>query len=117
MASSKPPVLPEVDPVERGKKLRTVGAGDPTMVVDGVSMVVGGDMLMRVAESTAIAGEEPTTIGGAGDSMAIADEVSATIGDAGESTMVVDAGESMMTGEGAGEFVDPDPIVPTVSAN
>jgi hypothetical protein len=60
------------------------------------------------AELMAIAGDEPTIINGAGASMVIADEVLA---------MICDAGESTMIGEGAGESVDPDPVVPTVGAN
>jgi hypothetical protein len=63
------------------------------------------------------AGDEPTTIGDAGESMAIADEVPATIGDAGDSTTIIDAVELVMVVEGAGEYVDPDPVVPTVGAN
>jgi hypothetical protein len=55
---------------------------------------------MGDAESTAIAGDEPTTLG-----------------DAGESMETFDAGESTMVGEGAGESVDLDPVVPTVGAN
>jgi hypothetical protein len=31
--------------------------------------------------------------------------------------VTIDAGESMMVGEGAGEPVDPDPVVPTIAAN
>jgi hypothetical protein len=31
--------------------------------------------------------------------------------------VIIDAGESMMVGEGAGESVDPDPVVPTIGDN
>jgi hypothetical protein len=50
-----------------------------------MSMAVGD------AESTAVAGDEPSTLG--------------------------DVVRLAMLGEGAGESVDPDPIIPTVGAN
>jgi hypothetical protein len=67
--------------------------GEPMMTSDGVSTVAGGGMSMSVGdvESMSIAGGESTTTG--------------------------DAGASMMTGEGAGKSVDPDPVVSTVSSN
>jgi hypothetical protein len=72
-----------------------------SMVGEAVSMMVGKAMSMVYdAESTAVAGDEPTTLG-----------------DGDELMETIDAGESMMVGEGAGEFVDPDPVVPTVGAN
>jgi hypothetical protein len=37
--------------------------------------------------------------------------------DADGSMVIIDASESMMVGEGAGKFVDPDPVVPTVGDN
>jgi hypothetical protein len=72
------------------------------MVVDAVStsmlvlmskLVVGESMSMSIggAESTAIADDEPSTL--------------------------VGMERSTMVGEGAGESVDPDPVVPTVGAN
>jgi hypothetical protein len=64
------------------------------MVGEAVSMSMGD------AESTAVAGDEPTMLGAADESMEI-----------------VDAGKSMMVGEGASKSVDPDPVVPTVDAN
>jgi hypothetical protein len=80
----------------------SVGTAMPTMVVDAVSMsmlvfmsmlVVSEAMLMSIggAESTAIADDEPTTL--------------------------VGVERSVMVGEGAGQSIDPDPIVPTVGAN
>jgi hypothetical protein len=39
------------------------------------------------------------------------------LGDADESMVVIDAGESTMVGEGAGESINPDLVVPTVVAN
>jgi hypothetical protein len=55
---------------------------------------------MGDAESMMVAGDEPMTLGNA-------DELMET----------VDAGESIMVGEGASESVDPDPVIPTVGAN
>jgi hypothetical protein len=60
-----------------------------------MSMSMDGD-----AESTAVAGDELSTLVGAV-----------------ELVKAIDAGRSMVVGEGAGEYVDPDPIVPTVGAN
>jgi hypothetical protein len=34
-----------------------------------------------------------------------------------EPSILVDAGRSVVVGEGAGESIDPDPVVPTVGAN
>jgi hypothetical protein len=68
------------------------------MVGDAVSMSMSMaddvmSMLMVVgdAKSTAVAGDEPS--------------------------ILVDASISVMVGEGAGESVDLDPVVPTVGAN
>jgi hypothetical protein len=102
MASLNPLVIAEVDPVARGKRLMTSDVGEPTMTGDGVSMVAGGGM------SLAIGNAESMSIDDDGMSMLIA---------GGESMATGYADESMMTGEGAGESVDPDPIVPTVGAN
>jgi hypothetical protein len=55
---------------------------------------------MGDAESMVVAGDEPMTLGNA-------DELMET----------VDAGESIMVGEGASESVDPYPVIPTVGAN
>jgi hypothetical protein len=71
-----------------------VGEVVSTMVGEAVSMSMGD------AESMVVAGDEPTMLG-----------------DADELMEIVDAGESMMVGEGAGESIDPDPVIPTVGAN
>jgi hypothetical protein len=85
-----------------GAESMMVGGAISMIVGEAVSMMVGKAVLMSMgdAESTAIAGDEPTTLG-----------------DAGESMETFDAGESTMVGEGAGESVDLDPVVPTVGAN
>jgi hypothetical protein len=88
--------------VAGGVESMTVGTAMPTVVVDAVSMsmlvlmsklVVGESMSMPIggAESTAIADDEPSTL--------------------------VGVERSAMVGEGAGESVDPDLVVPTVGAN
>jgi hypothetical protein len=55
-------------------------------------------------------------VGDAESTVGVGDELSTLVG-AVELVEVVDAGRSMVVGEGAGEFVDPDPVVPTVGAN
>jgi hypothetical protein len=60
------------------------------MVGDAMSMSMVGDV-----ESTTVAGDEPLALVGA-------DEL----------VEAVDPGRSMVVGEGAGESVDPDPVVP-----
>jgi hypothetical protein len=67
------------------------------MVGDAVSMSM---WMVGDAESTAVAGDEPLTLVGVGELMED-----------------VNAGKSMVVGEGAGESVYPDPVVPTVGAN
>jgi hypothetical protein len=80
-----------------GKAVLTlVDAMMSTMVGDAVSMSMADNamsmsMVVGDAELTAVAGDELS--------------------------ILVDAGRSVMVGEGAGESVDPDPIVPIVSAN
>jgi hypothetical protein len=56
---------------------------------------------------------ESTTVGG--EPATVDDTESTTVG--GEPAMVGDVGGAMMTGEGAGESVYLDPVVPTVGAN
>jgi hypothetical protein len=72
-----------------------VGEAVLTSVDEVTSMMVGDAVSMSMvvgdAESTAAAGVEPS--------------------------ILVDAGRSVMVGEGAGEFVDPDLVVPMVGAN
>jgi hypothetical protein len=88
--------------VAGGVASMTVGTAMSTMVVDAVStsmlvlmskLVVGESMSMPIggAESTTIADDEPSTL--------------------------VDVKSLAMVGEGAGESVDPNPVVRTVSAN
>jgi hypothetical protein len=84
----------------------TSGEMMPTMVGDVASMsmsMVGDAVSMSmsmVGNAESMAGDEPSTLVGADELME-----------------AIDAGESMMVGEGAGESVDPDPVVPTVGAN
>jgi hypothetical protein len=73
----------------------TVGTAMPTMVVDAESMLI----LVLVSMSMSIDGAEST---------AIADD---------EPSILIGVEGSAMVGEGAGESVDPDPVVPTVGAN
>jgi type VI secretion system secreted protein VgrG len=88
----KPPVVAEADLVRQGFRQVTVD--------DGESMTIGDGMSMAIDD---------------GESMVTGDGVS----------MVIDDGESMATGndvsmaidDGASESVDPDPAIPTVSAN
>jgi hypothetical protein len=49
-------------------------------------------------------------------SMAVGDAGSTTVVDD-EPSILADASGLVMVGEGAGESIDPDPIVPTVGAN
>jgi hypothetical protein len=120
---SKPPIFAEVDPVKHeigsttvvtmvGEAvLTTVGKVMPTMVGDAVSLsmsMAGDAMSMSMAGdamSMSMAGEaESTTVAG--------DEPSILV-NAGELVEAVDAGRSMVVGEGAGVSVDPDPVVPS----
>jgi hypothetical protein len=86
----------------------TAGKVRLTMVGDAASMsmlMVGDTVSMSMLmvgnlESTTTVGDAPSTLVGA-------DEL----------VEVVDAGRSMVVGEGAGESVDPDPVVPTVDTN
>jgi hypothetical protein len=94
MASSKPPLIAEVNPVTHGKKLMTTDVGEPMMTSDGILIVASGGRSMATSDSD--------------DSMPIA---------GGESMATGDADELMMTSEGVGESVDPDPVIPTVGAN
>jgi hypothetical protein len=54
---------------------------------------------------------------GDAESTAVAGDKLSILVDDGELVEVVDAGGSMVVGEGASKSVDPDPIVPTVGAN
>jgi hypothetical protein len=118
----KPPVLAEADPV----KLETWS----TVVVAGELMAnTGGDLMMvGDAVSTFIDAVASTMVGDAVlMSMSMADDVmsmSMAVGDAestavvgDEPSIIVDASRSVIVGEGAGESIDPDPVVPTVGAS
>jgi hypothetical protein len=140
-AISKPPVLAETVPVKlemgsivavaresmasAGTRPAMLGGAvsetvDPvmsTMVASGVaSMTVGTAMLTIVVDAVStlmlvlmsmLVVSESMSIGDA-ESMAIADD---------ESSTLVGVERSAMVGEGAGESVDPDPVVPMVGAN
>jgi hypothetical protein len=100
-------VLMMVDPV-----MSTMVAGEvasmtdciamPTMVVNAVST----SMLMLMSMS--MVGEAMSMSIGGAESMAVADD---------EPSTLVGVEKSAMVGEGAGESVDPDPVIPTVGAN
>jgi hypothetical protein len=86
--------------------LTTVGAVMPTMVGDAASMSMAGDamsMLMSMADDVM--------------SMSMADDAESVAIVDDEPSTLVDAGRSVVVGEGASESVDPDPVVPTVGAN
>jgi hypothetical protein len=72
----------------------------PTMVGDAVSMSMSmADDAMSMLMSMVVGDAESTAV--AGDELSI----------------LVDAGRSVMVGEGAGESLDPDPVIPTIDAN
>jgi hypothetical protein len=79
-----------------------VGTVMPTMVVDVVST------LMLVLMSKLVVDESISMSIGGAESMAIDDD---------EPLTLVGVERSAMVGEGAGESVDPDPVVPMVGAN
>jgi hypothetical protein len=139
-AISKPPVLAMIIPVtlEMGsmvvvaeESMASIGVdsmmlGDAmlmTAIGEVVSMMVGAAMPTMVGDvvSTLMSmsmADEATSILMAGEvmSMAVGDAESTVVADDEPSTLVnVDI--SAMVGEGAGKSVDPDPVVPTVSAN
>jgi hypothetical protein len=96
-----------VDPVMStmvggGEASMTVGTAMPTMVVDAVSMSMLVLMSMLVVSESM--------------SMSIGGSKSTTIADVEPSTLV-GVKRSATVGEGAGESVDPDTVVPTVGAN
>jgi hypothetical protein len=118
IASSKPPVLSEVDPVERGKRPSIAGVGVSMTISDAYLTKTGDAESMPIGDAeTMTVGGEPAMVGDVESTMVGGEPV--MVGDAGmtivgESAMVGDAGGSVMTDEGAGESIDPDPIVPTV---
>jgi hypothetical protein len=96
-----------VDPVMStmvagGEASMTGGTAMPTIVVDAVSTS------MLVLMSMLVVSESLSMSSGGEESKAIADVKPSTL---------VGVKRSAMVGEGAGESVDPDPVVPTVGAN
>jgi hypothetical protein len=80
----------------------SVGTTLPMMVVDAVSVSMLMSMSMLVVDETM-----SMSIGGA-ESTTVADDAPSTLAGVERSAMV---------GEGAGESVDPDHVIPTVGAN
>jgi hypothetical protein len=139
---SKPPILVEVDPVkhEMGSDghhwgvdgdhwsgIKMVGKLSVPMVGEAMSTTAGEVMPMMVGDATlmsmSMVGDAVSMVGdamsmvGDAESMAIAGGEPSTLVGADELVEVVDAGRSMVVGEGAGESVDLDPVVPTVGTN
>jgi hypothetical protein len=110
---SKPPVLTKVDPIKHEIGSMTVVTGwlmantgaDSMMVGEAVSTLVGAVIPTMVGDvvSTSVGAVMPTMFGDA-VSMSMVDDVALM-------------SMSMVVGEGAGESVDLDPVVPTVGAN
>jgi hypothetical protein len=95
-----------------------VGEAVSTMIGEAVSMMVGEAVSMMIGEAVSMmVGEAVSMSMGNAESMAGAGDEPATVGDTDELMEIVDAGESAMVGEGAGESIDPDPVIPTVGAN
>jgi hypothetical protein len=136
---SKPPVLAETAPVKLEMGSTVVIARESmastrvesTMLGSAVWMMFNLVMLSVVVvkvASMAVGAAMPTMVGdvlSTSVSMSMADEsMSMAIGGA-ESMVVADdepsthvgVERSAMVGEGAGESIDPDPVVPTVGAN
>jgi hypothetical protein len=138
-AISKPPDLAETAPVrlEMGSTVVIAGeskarAGVESMMLGGAvstmvdsvmsSMVVVGvaSMVVGAAMPTMVGDVVPTLISMADEAMSmlmvIGDAESTTVAD-GEPSTLVGVERLAMVGEGAGESVDLDPVVPTVGAN
>jgi hypothetical protein len=124
-AMSKPPVAAETAPA-----VLEVGS---MMIAAGVRSAALGDAVSMTADlamSTSVSGEVVLTMVGIAmpTAMSMADSMSilawVSSGEA-ESMAMVDVGPSnlgdavmlSMVGEGAGESVDPDPVIPTVGTN
>jgi hypothetical protein len=88
--------------VADGVASMTVGIAMPTMVVDAVTM------LMLVLMSKLVVSESMSMSIGGVESTAIADD---------EPSTLVGVERLAMVGEGVGESVDPNPVIPTVDAN
>jgi hypothetical protein len=97
-AMSKPPVTVETAPA-----VPEVGS---TMVAAGVKPVVLGDAVPMTVDPAM------STLGSDGLASMMADTAMPTV-----ALMVVSMSILALVGEGAGESVDPDPVVPTVGAN
>jgi hypothetical protein len=121
-AMSKPPVTGETAPAvpEVGSTMVTAGVrsvvlGEAvSMTIDLAMSTSGSDGLALMMASTA----KPTTVAMV-VSMSILALVSMTVGTVMPMTvsMVVSMSILALVGEGAGESVDPDPVVSTVGAN
>jgi hypothetical protein len=129
-AISKHPVLPETVPVKLEMGSMVVVARE-SIASTGVESMMLGDAVSTMADSvmsTMVAGEVasmtvdavmPTMVGevvSTSMSMAVGGAESTVVADVEPSTLV-GVERSAMVGEGAGESVDPDPVVSTVGAN
>jgi hypothetical protein len=77
--------------------------------------IVMPTMVVGKAVSTTVGAVMPTMVGDAASmSVSMADDVASMLV---SMSMAGDAGRSIMVGEGAGESVDPNPVVPTIGAN
>jgi hypothetical protein len=124
---SKPPVLAEANPVKLEMGSMVVIARELManigVVGDAVSTLMVGDvvsMLMADEEMSMLMADEAMLMSMADKAMstlmAVGDvESTAAAGD--EPSTLIDVDRSVMVGEGAGESVDLDPVVPTVGAN
>jgi hypothetical protein len=91
-----------------------------SMVGEAVSMSMGGEAVsMMVGEAVSMSTVSEAVLMSMGDaeSMAVAGDEPMTLGDADELMETVDAGKSIMVGEGASESIDLYPVIPTVGAN
>jgi hypothetical protein len=133
-AISKPLVLAEVDPVKlemgstvvviRESMANTGVVGDAgSMLVDAVASTMVGDavsMLMLMANEAMPMADEAMSVSMADEAMSVSmavggAESTTIVGD--EPSILVDANRLAMVGEGAGESIDPGPVVLTVGAN
>jgi hypothetical protein len=88
--------------VSGGAVSMTVGTAMPMLIVDAVSM-----SMLALVSKLMVCGSMLVSIGDAESTTIVDDELSNLVG----------VERSVMVGEGAGESVDPDPVVPTVGAN
>jgi hypothetical protein len=88
--------------VSGGAVSMTVGTSMPTLMVDAVSM-----LMLALVSKLMVSGSTLVSIGDT-ESTAIVDD---------EPSNLVGVERSAMVGDGAGESVDPDPVVPMVGAN